>query len=326
MSFRPLHAFLVVLATLAVVFFWRVRGQRAAEVPATPVSPPVAKAAPVDSAAIAALPRALSWRAGEMLIYSVAVRSTVRIQRGGAPGGGEELRPLSFQGLWTLGVIAEEGSSAIVRATLQLEGVQMDEGKPAVELDQLEAVTSALRLPVFLRIARSGQVEALRLPPALEAQPAALAGIQTLVGMMQVSYAPEPQPSWEVSEQDGTGQYLARYELKGSGALHRRRGPYLSVASPKGAVPPGQELEVTTEGHGELGIEPEGWINRLGLREQIVIRQQGQGSEQQGSQTRIELTALGRLISRKPTGAEAGSEDWRAYPERPLSYRTPDGK
>jgi hypothetical protein len=330
MRVRLILVSLVALAILvAIPVLWQSRGKGDVAAPGSPEAPSAAQASPSASTAPADLPRGLGWRVGEVIQYTVAVRRTVRTRRSGAPGSPEaveQVQPLGFQGRWKLGVVAEEGSSAIVRASLNLEGLQMDQAEPPVTPEQRQAFESSLQAPVFLQLARSGRVEALRVPPALQGHPGALAAIKLLVGAMQVSYAPEPQPSWEVIEQDGLGQYLASYEARTSSTLVKRKVRYLSVATPTGRVSPGPELEVTVDGRRELVVASEGWVRRLGLREQVLLRPLGKAPQRQegGRETRIELLATSTLLSHEPTGAAVGKEDWREYPEVPLAHHAPE--
>jgi len=191
----------LVLAVMTAVLLLRSGGEESLEVIAPPTGP--------------------NWIPGAKQSYELRISSHVRMSLPGSPGPQELVQRIS--GILNLRVFDVEGSVARV-------GFQLDPVHYTLNGQIEEGIEEGISAPFLVQFGADGRPGFFEFPAALEDVERILLeeGIRTF----QVVFPEEASRAWSTTEEHATGRYLAHYESRDDGSLHKRKTLYTRVALP----------------------------------------------------------------------------------------------
>lgn len=218
---------------------------------------------------------------GDVFTYSLSHEAVVDMAEGG------RFYHLAAGGEWVVRVIEIQSDHVQLAASLQKAVLTSTQARPGQEQDYSTAAAQ-LAQPMFFTLDASGKVEDVRFDPSTSRSVIDL--LRSVVALSQVSAPDRPTPSWQTTENDATGKYLAEYrKLPGTRGVSKQKQRYLEVLASNAAV--GAELVVdVVSSEGEVTLDERSVLKTLSVRD--VVRTRTQMLPEMTSTTKLTLTRI----------------------------------
>jgi hypothetical protein len=241
------------------------------------------------------------WTApvGSAFVYDVSAQLTMEMGLESVTG---QTVDLSFEAKMRVELLARRENEVLAGVSLSDVLLRASKGETTEGADEaLEGLRSQLSERSLVRMNAAGDTLAYRFPPSMELE--AKNWIRTLVGASRFVVPEGHAETWETTETDTTGRFLARYRLMEASRVQKEKVRYLDTL-------PVAELallpEVSGSASGEFDL-PHGWLLRSELVESTALALPEAGlSMHIGTRVRLERAALERCA---PIAADA-SDPW----------------
>ncbi|WP_233262288.1 HEAT repeat domain-containing protein [Vitiosangium sp. GDMCC 1.1324] len=189
------------------------------------------------------------------------------------PSGVDSALPgmhLSIQGEWNVGVVAIDGERIDVRVNLKLSTFQLSaEDKDVLTPEVRRTLTTALEMPFFLTLGRSGSVALTHFEEGVDDLSRGV--LRTLVASSQFVVYGAPTASWQAEEHDTTGKYVAVYQRLAPNRFEKTKQSYTHVATPQGLQPLGSDIRISVNTRAAFELGEDLWAQSLQSNEHLEV-------------------------------------------------------
>jgi HEAT repeats len=254
---------LALAGALAAGLFAQHRSQ--ADAPPLPSSlqPSAVPAAAVESSE-------RTYRPGAWYRYTLAGDQSVTV-RAKQPGA-QIPPPMHFQlkGEWRVGVCAASAETIDARVAFSPSDFSVDMGGAPLAPEVHRDLRQALSAPFFVTMDRAGGVRLIHFEHPVGALAQGL--LRSVVASSQVLLPSTKRASWEASEEDSSGHYLARYQLDRPLQVDKRKLRYTHIVLNDGVQPVEAGLEVEVDARSTLTLTREDlWLESLQGEETVTV-------------------------------------------------------
>lgn len=253
-------------------------------------SPPP-PASPSGSAAPASAERA--WSPGTWYRYGLQGSYTVRF-RSANPGA--YLPPtlrFQLQGDWRVGICSVGDERIEVQVSFSPSRFLLDAGgQAALPPEQRRAMLEALATPFFVTFNRAGAARLIHFEPQVDVLTQGL--LRSLVASSQVVLPSPLSASWGAPEEDGSGRYLASYQLQSPLQLEKTKLRYTHLVTGQGLQPVDASLRVQVLSRTQVKLAREDlWLESLQCQETLEV-DSGPDMIIPGAESQVELRLMER--------------------------------
>lgn len=276
-------------------------------------------------------PTVLKSAVGTLRIYEVSLANNSIVDTGAAvgnEGAAEQTAEFEITGTWMLRTIPSETEDTLVHAQLFPAKFKLTNAETPVGDSDLAPARQAMSSPLVIRYGPSGRVKGIRIPPLLDTDPNNMAILKMLIASMQIVYGEGSVQTWELVEEDGTGELLARYSWQRDGTLVKSKIKYQEQPPSYESPTIGNGIEIDASLESSFRLVPEGWIGSASYDEQVRMRIADIMGAEQGkdfsmfTNTRIDAALIAKTTYTLPELPE----EWTRWVERPLADPTMGGR
>ena len=143
---------------------------------------------------------------------------------------------IAVNGTLALAVIEKNYETMVVRAELEDIRVTVDtnNSESAEKIALAAKLRTDLVTPYYLTLEPDGRIQSIRLSSKVSSNAASL--IRSMAAHLQFIQPQRNKQSWEVNEQDQTGEYQAHYQKLAQGIYEKHKRAYQKIATPQGLV------------------------------------------------------------------------------------------
>lgn len=286
-----LSAALLCLA-LAAVALLQGRSPPARSAPPGPPSGVTAQGSPPEARPPVA-ERQRTWSPGTWYRYTLRAHYGVSFRS--ARPDAQLPPPMRFQleGAWRTGVCSTDGERREVQVSFSPSHFSLvSEDPQALPPETRGAMLEALATPFFVTYDQAGAARLIHFEPQVDVITQGL--LRSLVAATQVVLPSPLGTSWESTEEDSTGRYLARYQLQPPLQLEKTKLRYTHLVTDKGLEPTGPSLHVQVHSSTRLSLAREDLWPEILLGQETLEVDSGPDMITPGSESRVEL----RLVER----------------------------
>jgi hypothetical protein len=207
------------------------------------------------------------WVVGESHVYAYHNARTLSV---GADLEHAKEHPLGLDAELVLTPVSADAKEVQVR--VELRGARMT----SVDPPPVDAAKGELAKPFYATFEPSGRAVRFHFDPAVGSE--ARDHLKAVIATLQlVAPGGDLQGDWESTEEDGTGEYVARYSARGSMPTVRKvKLRYDRVHTAKGLVPPVDVGEYRVTSDGTTTLSDDGWPRSMDDDERVAIELKGQ--------------------------------------------------
>ncbi|MDY7230330.1 HEAT repeat domain-containing protein [Hyalangium rubrum] len=295
----------LVVVLLGLGGWWATTDQGKPEDPSLAPAPALQPAARPESqtgtAATKAPASTRAWRPGSLYRYAVSSDQDITLRQ---PQSATPAMPgMRFQlkGEWDVGLISAQEERIEARVHLRLASFSASvEGQQRLAPEVERALSLSLATPFFITLDRTGAVKFVHFERELDGLAQGL--LRSMVASTQFVMAGAPRASWEATEFDSTGQYLAAYRLLAPARVEKTKRHYTHMATPQGLAPLDPSVQIQVRSLSTIELAEDLWIRSLEGAETLVVNM-GEGMPEASTTHQVSLRLLDRLEDASLLGA-----------------------